>query len=61
MQVQCPKCKVIAAIGITKWFFDGGECRELKGTEAGHAGAYEQCPTLSEAISKAKKNTIKAP
>ncbi len=62
MQVQCPKCKVIAAIGTTKWFFDGGECRELMGTAAGDARAYEQCTVLSEAISKAEKNVVtKAP
>jgi hypothetical protein len=51
---------VIAAIGTTKWFFDGGECRELKGTEAGNAKAYEQCQALSEAVSKAQKNAIQA-
>lgn len=56
MQVQCHKCEVIVAIGATKWFFDGGECRELRGTEAGEAGAYEKCPVLIEAVAKAKKN-----
>ncbi len=61
MQVKCPKCRVIAAIGTTKWFFDGGECRELKGTEAGNAKAYEHCQTLSEAVSKAKNNATKTP
>jgi hypothetical protein len=58
MQIQCPKCKVIAAIGYTKWFFDGGECEELKGTEAGDAKAYEKCPILRGAVSEAKKNGI---
>ena len=58
MQVQCPKCGVIAAIGTTKWFFDGGECMELRDTEAGAAKAYEQCQTLSEAVSKAEKNVL---
>jgi hypothetical protein len=61
MQVRCPKCRVIATIGTTKWFFDGGECKELKGTEAGEAKAYEQCQALSEAVSKAKKNAARAP
>ena len=62
MQVTCPKCSVIAAIGTTKWFFDGGECIELRGTEAGDAKAYEQCPVLFEAISEAEKNALtKAP
>jgi hypothetical protein len=56
MQVQCPKCEVIVAIGSTKWFFDGGECEELRGTEAGEAKAYEKCPVLREAVSKAEKN-----
>lgn len=56
MQVQCPKCKVIAAIGSTKWFLDGGECRELRGTEAGEAGAYEKCPVLIEAVANAEQN-----
>lgn len=56
MQVQCPKCKVIVAIGKTKWFFDGGECRELRGTEAGEAKAYEKCPVLIEAVGDAEKN-----
>jgi hypothetical protein len=58
MQVQCPKCLVIATIGTTKWFFDGGECRELRGTEAGEAKAYEQCTALLEAVSKAEKNVV---
>jgi hypothetical protein len=57
MQVQCPKCSVIVAIGSTKWFFDGGECRELRGTEAGDAKTYEKCPVLIEAVSKAGKNS----
>jgi hypothetical protein len=61
MQVPCPKCTVIVAIGTTKWFFDGGECMELRGTEAGNAKAYEQCPVLSEAISKAEKNVTQTP
>lgn len=56
MQVPCPKCKVIVAIGATKWFFDGGECRELRGTDAGDAKEYEKCPVLIEAVSKARKN-----
>jgi hypothetical protein len=56
MQVQCSKCGVIATLGTTKWFFDGGECRELKGTGASDAKAYEQCGALSESISKAQKN-----
>jgi hypothetical protein len=56
MQVPCPKCKVIVAIGSTKWFFDGGECWELRGTVAGDAGEYEKCPVLIEAVSKAGKN-----
>ena len=59
MQVPCPKCKVIVAIGQTKWFFDGGECRELRGTEAGEAKAYENCPVLAEAVAQAKKNATK--
>jgi hypothetical protein len=58
MQIQCPKCTVIVAIGSTKWFFDGGECEELKGTEAGDAKAYEKCPTLRGAISEVEKNGI---
>ena len=58
MQIQCPKCKVIVAVGSTKWFFDGGECEELKGTEAGDAKAYEKCPTLRGAVSEAEKNRI---
>ena len=53
--MPCPKCKVIVAIGATKWFFDGGRCRELPGTEAGDAEAYEKCPVLIEAVSKAEK------
>jgi hypothetical protein len=62
MQVKCPKCSVIAAIGTTKWFFDGGECRELRGTEAGVAQAYKQCPALYEAVIEAEKNVLtKAP
>lgn len=56
MQVQCPKCKVIVAIGTTKWFFDGGECWELRGTVVGDAKEYEKCPILIEAVSKAGKN-----
>ncbi len=59
MQVKCPKCTTIVAVGTAKWFFDGGECEELRGTEAGNAKAYEQCPILVEAISKARKNVIK--
>jgi hypothetical protein len=62
MQIQCPKCTVIAAIGTTKWFFDGGDCRELQGTEAGDAKAYERCQVLREAIFQAEKNVFtKAP
>jgi hypothetical protein len=62
MQVKCPKCSVIAAIGTTKWFFDGGECRDLRGTEAGDAKAYEQCPALYAAVIEAEKNVLtKAP
>jgi hypothetical protein len=62
MQIQCPKCSVIVAIGTTRWFFDGGECMELRGTEAGGTKAYEQCQTLCEAVSKAEKNVVtKAP
>ena len=56
MQVQCPKCAVIAAIGTTKWFFDGGDCIELSGTQAGDAKDYRECQTLAEAIAKAEKN-----
>jgi hypothetical protein len=58
MQVQCSKCHVIATLGTTKWFFDGGECRDMKGTEAGDAKAYEQCGAQSESIAKAKKNVV---
>jgi hypothetical protein len=58
MQVSCPKCKVIVAVGKTKWFFDGGECSQLRGTEAGEARAYENCPILVEAVAQAKKNTL---
>jgi hypothetical protein len=58
MQVPCPKCSVIVAIGSSKWFFDGGECRELRGTVAGDAKEYEKCPILIEAVSKARKNAI---
>ena len=54
--MPCPKCKVIVAIGSTRWFFDGGECRELRGTDAGGAKEYEKCPVLIEAVSKAGKN-----
>jgi len=61
MQVQCPKCSVIVAIGTTKWFFDGGECIELRGTRAGDAKDYKQCQALSEAISKAGKNIVTKP
>ena len=61
MQVQCPKCEVIAAIGTTKWFFDGGECMELRGTQAGDAKDYRQCQTLAEAIDKAEKNLVTRP
>ena len=53
MQVKCPKCKVIVTVGTTKWFFDGGECQEPQGTAAADAGAYEKCPVLIEAMSKA--------
>jgi len=56
MQVPCPKCKVIVAVGSTKWFFDGGECTELRGTPAGDAQEYEKCTVLIEAVSKAGKN-----
>lgn len=56
MQVPCPKCKVIVAIGATKWFFDGRECGELRGTDAGDAKEYEKCQVLIEAVSKARKN-----
>ena len=61
-----PRCKcnapnVIVAIGSTKWFFDGGECRELRGTEAGNAKAYENCSVLIEAVAKAEKNVINRP
>lgn len=59
MQVQCPNCPVIATLGTTKWFFDGGECRELKGIELDQA--LEKCPFLSEAVSKAKKNFTQRP
>jgi len=59
MQVSCPKCRVIVAIGQTQWFFDGGECMELRGTKAGEAKAYENCPVLAEAVARAKKNAIK--
>jgi hypothetical protein len=48
---------VIVAIGSTKWFFDGGECCELRGTVAGNAKEYEKCPVLIEAVSQAGKNT----
>ena len=61
MQVQCPKCSVIVAIGATKWFFDGGECIELRGTQAGDAKDYKQCQALSEAVSKAEKNIVTRP
>jgi hypothetical protein len=61
MQVQCPKCAVSAAIGTTKWFFDGGECIELSGTRAGDAKDYQQCQTLAEAIAKAEKNSVTKP
>ena len=54
MQVQCPKCRVIAAVGTTQWFFDGGNaCRELEGTVAGNAGDYKLCPVLAEAVNEA--------
>ncbi len=56
MQLRCPKCKVIVAIGTTKWFFDGGECWELRGTAAGNAKEYATCPVLIEAVSKAGKD-----
>ncbi|MET4316284.1 hypothetical protein ABIC02_000023 [Bradyrhizobium sp. RT5a] len=56
MQVHCPKCQVIVAIGRDKWFFDGGECRELRGTVAGDAKEYEKCPVLIEAVSTVRKN-----
>jgi hypothetical protein len=56
MQVPCPKCKVIVAVGRTRWFFDGGECRALRGTAAGDAQEYEKCPVLIEAVSKTGKN-----
>jgi len=62
MQVQCPICLIIATRGTTKWFFDGGECRQLRGVEPGDAKAYERCEALSEAISKAARNVVtKAP
>jgi hypothetical protein len=55
MQVPCPKCKVIVAVARTRWFFDGGECRALRGTAAGDAQEYEKCPVLIEAVSKTGK------
>jgi hypothetical protein len=53
MQVQCPKCRVIAAVGATKWFFDGGTCLELDGTAAGDAGDYQRCNVLAKAVEEA--------
>jgi hypothetical protein len=50
MQVPCPICKVIVAIGTSSWFFDGGECRELRGTVAGDAKEYEKCPVLRSGV-----------
>jgi len=47
------------SIGIrskAKWFFDGGECRELRGTVAGDAKEYEKCSVLIEAVSTVRKN-----
>ena len=61
MQIQCPKCRVIAAVGTTKWFFDGGTCRELAGTAAGDAGEYEKCPVLTKAVSEALKIVPRSP
>ncbi|MBM7483915.1 MULTISPECIES: hypothetical protein [Bradyrhizobium] len=46
---------MIVAIGKAKWFFDGGECRELRGTVAGDAKEYEKC-SLIEAVSTVRKN-----
>jgi hypothetical protein len=37
MQVPCPKYKLIVIIGKADWFFDGGECSELRGTVAANA------------------------
>ncbi|UFW43447.1 hypothetical protein [Bradyrhizobium sp. WSM471] len=47
---------MIVAVGHTRWFFDGGECRELRGTVAGDAKEYEKCSVLIEAVAKAGKN-----
>ena len=52
MQVRCPKCSVIATQGTTKWFFDGGDCRDLAGTKWGEAKEYQWCPTLSDVTPK---------
>lgn len=52
MQVQCPKCPVVAAVGTTKWFFDGGTCRELYGTAAADAGDYQKCTVLAKAVAE---------
>jgi hypothetical protein len=50
MQVQCPKCRVIAAVGTTKWFFDDGTCPELDGSAAGDAGDYQH--VLAKAVAE---------
>ncbi|MCK1519525.1 hypothetical protein [Bradyrhizobium sp. 17] len=47
---------MIVTIGKAKWFFDGGECRELRGTVAGDAKEYEECPVLIEAVSTVRNN-----
>jgi hypothetical protein len=45
MQVQCPKCRVIAAVGTTQWFFDGrNACRELEGTVLATRGTTSCAP-----------------
>jgi len=53
MQVQCPNCRVIAAIGATKWFIDGGSCPEFARTDLGEAEDYKRCHVLAKAVEEA--------
>lgn len=50
--MRCPKCSVIATVGSTKMFYDGGQCRDLAGTKWGEAEEYQWCPTLSDTLPK---------
>ncbi len=55
MKISCPQCTVIAAIGRTKWFLDGGPCRYSATTIAGGAAEHEQCQILAKTAAEAMK------